>query len=321
MKEKPKVVYHGSQYLFDVLMPRQANGQCEAEAQMGIYAAATMEEVIPFALPFRFYPDCPEGKLSFDSDGTKSFLRYGSINPNGKGYVYVLPSDSFELVDEWEWLSRTPVKPIKVIEISVKDYWHTISFSEEAKKIQRELYGADPECVFKAAEADAPSEYVCKIASMEEVNEKWDTLVQEHPDDSNWEVWKKDIIAEISAGREIPYYGILDGEIICEAYAVPNYTPGEDDAGLREEGTVYLSAFRTVKAYRGKGYFSRLLRFMLENLRQKGFERAVLGVEPSEVLNKQMYLRWGFTEKMYTGTCTYPDGTVIEVEYYGKKLG
>ena len=76
--------------------------------------------------------------------------------------------------------------------------------------------------------------YVCKIASMEEVNEKWDTLVREHPDDPNWAVWKKDIIAEISAGGEIPYYGILDGEIICEAYAVPNYTPGVDDAGLRD---------------------------------------------------------------------------------------
>ena len=56
-----------------------------------------------------------------------------------KGYVYILPSDSFELVDEWEWLSRTPVKPIKVIEITVKDCWHTISFSEEAARIQREL--------------------------------------------------------------------------------------------------------------------------------------------------------------------------------------
>ena len=34
-----------------------------------------MDEVIPFALPFRFYPD----------------------EPGGKGYVYVLPSESFEL--------------------------------------------------------------------------------------------------------------------------------------------------------------------------------------------------------------------------------
>ena len=66
--------------------------------------------------------------------------------------------------------------------------------------------------------------YVCKIATMEEVNEKWDTLVREHPDDPNWAVWKKDIIAEISAGGEIPYYGILDGDIICEAYDESYFT-------------------------------------------------------------------------------------------------
>jgi hypothetical protein len=141
MSEKPDRLYHGSQYRFDIVKPRQANGQCEAEAQMGIYAAATMEEVIPFAMPFRWYPDSPEGKLSFDSDGIRSFLRYGSIDPEGKGYIYVLPSDSFELVDGWEWVSRTEVRPIEVIEIRVKDYWDTITFSEEAEKIQRKLYG------------------------------------------------------------------------------------------------------------------------------------------------------------------------------------
>ena len=141
MSVKPKVLYHGSQYRFDVVKPRQANGQCEAEAQMGIYAAATMEEVIPFALPFRWYPDSPEGKLSYDSDGIRSFLRYGSIDPEGKGYIYVLPAETFELVDDWEWVSRTEVMPIEVIEIRVKDYWDTISFSEEAKEIQRKLYG------------------------------------------------------------------------------------------------------------------------------------------------------------------------------------
>lgn len=141
MKQKPKYLYHGSQYRFDIVEPRQAHGICKAEAQLGIYAAATMEEVIPFALPFRWYPDSPEGRLSFDSDGIKSFLKYGSIDPDGKGYIYVLPSESFELVDDWEWVSRTAVTPIEVRKIRVKDYLHTITFSEEAKRIQKELYG------------------------------------------------------------------------------------------------------------------------------------------------------------------------------------
>ena len=141
MEDRPEVVYHGSQHLFDVLIPRHAKGQCEAESQIGIYAATTMEETIPFALPFRYYPDEPGGKLSRDSDGINSYLRYGSIDPHGKGYVYVLPAESFELVDEWQWVSKVPVKPIDVVEILVEDYWHTITFSEDAKIIQQRLYG------------------------------------------------------------------------------------------------------------------------------------------------------------------------------------
>ncbi len=43
--------------------------------------------------------------------------------------------------DEWQWVSEVPVKPIEIVEISVKDYWHTIIFSDEARDIQRELYG------------------------------------------------------------------------------------------------------------------------------------------------------------------------------------
>ncbi len=78
MKDKPKVVFHGSQYLFDTIAPQHAHGRCETESQMGIYAAATMDEVIPFALPFRFYPDEPGGKLSRDSDGINSYLRSSS---------------------------------------------------------------------------------------------------------------------------------------------------------------------------------------------------------------------------------------------------
>ena len=40
-----------------------------------------------------------------------------------------------------EWISRTEVKPVEVIEIQVKEYLHTITFSEEAREIQEKLYG------------------------------------------------------------------------------------------------------------------------------------------------------------------------------------
>ena len=59
---KPKYVYHGSQYLYDIVRPQQARGTNAQESQKAIYAAETVDEVIPFALPIRWYPDDPTGK-------------------------------------------------------------------------------------------------------------------------------------------------------------------------------------------------------------------------------------------------------------------
>ena len=81
-----------------------------------------------------------------------------------------------------------------------------------------------------------------------------------------------------------------------------------------------LCAFRTVKPYRGQGWFSKLMDFMLKDLKQKGYTKAVVGVEPDETRNKAIYHHWGFTEYIHTGTETYPDGTIISVEFYGKQL-
>ena len=162
--------------------------------------------------------------------------------------------------------------------------------------------------------------YVCKIASDDEVIAKWDALVAQHPGESNWVVWKAETVNDVRTGRNIPYYGILDGEIICEAYATPGYDPAAEGGTAPAPGTAYLSAFRTVPEYRGKGFFSKLMAFMLADLKQKGFVRATVGVEPEEALNKEMYRHWGFTDMIYSGTCTYPDGETIEVEYYAKTL-
>ncbi len=153
--------------------------------------------------------------------------------------------------------------------------------------------------------------YVCRIPTPEEMERRWDATVAEHPGESNWAVWKSEAIRSFREGRSIPWYGFLGGEIICEATAVP------DPA---EAGTVELCAFRTAKAFRGQGYFSKLMALMLEDLRRRGFTRAVVGVEPRETRNLAIYRRWGFDKLIRTGTETYPDGTVIGVEFYGKRL-
>lgn len=94
----------------------------------------------------------------------------------------------------------------------------------------------------------------------------------------------------------------------------------QNSTGLVDRHTVYLSAFRTISKFQGKGYFSKLFHFMIDDLRQKGFTKATLGVEPIEVKNKEIYTHYGFTEYIKSGKEYYPDGTVIDVEYYGKRL-
>ena len=161
--------------------------------------------------------------------------------------------------------------------------------------------------------------YICRIASLEEMNQKWDYEIRQHPGTDNWIIWKGEAIEGFRSGRSVPYYGILGGTVICEATAVL-YPDIPLDHGKTGDHLVELCAFRTIKEYRGKGYFSKLMDFMLKDLKQKGYTKAVVGVEPEEKLNREIYRHWGFTEHISTGTETYPDGTVIDVEFYGRQL-
>ena len=164
-------------------------------------------------------------------------------------------------------------------------------------------------------------DYICKIASLAEMEEKWNYEIEKAIDDkSNWIIWKEKNINNFMNGYTIPYYGILDGKIICEATAHLNPDTVKNSEGLVSNDCVYLSAFRTNLEYRGKGYFSKLFKFMLNDLKNKGYEYVTLGVEPTEENNKQIYKHYGFSNHIKNGNESYPDGTIIEVVYYKKKL-
>ena len=60
--------------------------------------------------------------------------------------------------------------------------------------------------------------------------------------------------------------------------------------------------------------------FLQKDLKQKGYKRAVVGVEPEEKHNREIYRHWGFTEDVGIGTETYPDGTTIQFDILGKLL-
>lgn len=164
--------------------------------------------------------------------------------------------------------------------------------------------------------------YVCKIASLEEMNTKWDYEIDNATDDKyNWTVWKKENISRFKKKYIIPYYGLLNGKIICECTAIINPKIVQNFDGLVDKETAYLTAFRTIEEYQGQGYFSKLFKYMIDDLEKRGYKRVTLGVEPEELKNKTIYKKYGFTNYIKTCKETYPDGTEIEVEYYSKTIG
>ena len=102
-----------------------------------------MREIIPFTLPICAYLDKLTAKRqrAFSCEGGRTQLIYGSLDPNGVGYIYKLKADSFRPLDEWQWVSEQDCIPVEVTKIGVADYWDTITFSEDAKEIETELYG------------------------------------------------------------------------------------------------------------------------------------------------------------------------------------
>ena len=163
--------------------------------------------------------------------------------------------------------------------------------------------------------------YICKIASLEEMQEKWNYETSKAVEDKrNWIQWKKENLDNYQKGYILPYYGILNGTIICEATVHLTAKTVQNSHQLVGDNCVYLSAFRTNNEYQGKGYFSKLFHYMLNDLKNRRYEYATLGVESEEEKNKQIYKHYGFIEYIKSDREVYPDGTTVEVEYYRKTL-
>lgn len=162
--------------------------------------------------------------------------------------------------------------------------------------------------------------YICKVATKEEKIEQLEYDKSINPgEEERWDKWIEEY-KNMPDGIRITYFGILNGEVISEASAALKGDGTQNAEGLIDDKTAYLFAFRTKEKYQKQGYFSPLFKFMLEDLKKRGYEKVTLGVEPEELENKSIYNHYGFTEHIKDAQEVYPDGTVIDVEYYGKIL-
>ena len=148
------------------------------------------------------------------------------------------------------------------------------------------------------------SNYICKIASREELLKRWDYLVKIHPDNNKWIEYKENAIKHYDESSTISYLGLLDDEIICEitAYIKESAFVGDisNSSGLLSDKMAYLAAFRTNKEHEGKGYFSKLFNFVENDLKNRGYTELSLGVGPEAVRNIEIYFHLGFKNYIKT---------------------
>lgn len=164
-------------------------------------------------------------------------------------------------------------------------------------------------------------EYICQIASVDEMERKWNYEIRKQRKRKTvLEGLKKYAVEHIKNGQSVTYYGKLNNKIICETTAMFDENIIQNSDKLVDGKTVYLCNFSTDKRYQGKGYFSKLFRFMIDDLKNRGYEKFTLGVEPTETKNIKIYQHLGFNEFIKSGKETYPDGTVIDVDYYEMEL-
>lgn len=163
--------------------------------------------------------------------------------------------------------------------------------------------------------------FICKVATREELLKRWEYLIKIHPEKNEWVRYRENAIRNFDNKSTISYLGFLDDEMICEAtaYIKPSAFEGDisDSYGLLNDNMAYLAAFRTNKEYEGKGYFSKLYRFIENDLKEKGYTELCLGVAPEEVRNIEIYFHLGF--KNYIKTLIEHTTSKEEVILFYKK--
>jgi len=162
--------------------------------------------------------------------------------------------------------------------------------------------------------------FVCRVATRVEILKRYDYEISMHPgEEKNWMKWKQEYM-DMPEWKRISYFGFLDDTVICEATTALSSDACMNMEGLVNDKTAYLFAFRTNKKFRWQWYFSKLFKFMIDDLKSRWYEQVILWVEPAEIENKKIYFHYGFNELVKTDVEPNPDWSLVTVEYYRKYL-
>lgn len=169
--------------------------------------------------------------------------------------------------------------------------------------------------------------FISKLASVEEVEGYYNEKIKNEPEDESLKTYKLHFIQGVRKGTRLCYFGFLNGRVVCKGAAKIAYEENcEKEADLIDKTTAYLFAFETNPKFEGKCYFSKLYHFIEQDLRERGFRKLTVGVEPCEIRNIQIYFHLGFTKYVKTDFETFePEtkgekGKTVVVCYYAKEI-
>ena len=116
----------------------------------------------------------------------------------------------------------------------------------------------------------------------------------------------------------IIYQGFLSNQVVSQLVA---NTKGEKaKLGIDGKYIVYINDFKTKEEYRNKGYFAKLLKYALEDLKEKGFMMATLGVNSERKELIEIYKKYGFDKYNSNMPWVNANGEEELIYYYANKL-
>ena len=164
------------------------------------------------------------------------------------------------------------------------------------------------------------NDYICKIATLDDIIQKYDMEIKGCDDSTKLTEWKQIAIERYKSKSTITYIGLLNNNIISECSATLNPSVIDNGLDLSNSDTAYLHGFYTHKEYQDQGYFSLLFKYMINDLKKRGYKKVTLGVVSDDEKNKMIYNKYGFTNYIKTVRETSDAGDIVKVEYYWKKI-
>jgi RimJ/RimL family protein N-acetyltransferase len=125
------------------------------------------------------------------------------------------------------------------------------------------------------------------------------------------------VTSRLAEGRR-PYIVEADGLIASYGWVAFSAQPIGDlgIAFLLEPGETWIYDCATRPAYRGRGYYPALLRWMVADMREQKLRRAWIGTAPGNAVSQRGIVRAGFT-KVADARIARQAGNRLDIAIYG----